>query len=68
MVDKARREGVAGWVRNCSDGSVEAVVQGGDKAVESVIRWAKNGPSFCQVDRVEVEDATGQFDRFDIRF
>ena len=33
----AEREGVAGWVRNTSDGTVEAVLEGDAAAVERVI-------------------------------
>ena len=35
---------VNGWVRNCEDDSVEAMVQGAEKDVERVIAWCHNGP------------------------
>jgi acylphosphatase len=44
MRREAERLGVAGWVRNAPDGSVEAVVQGPDEAVDALIAWAHDGP------------------------
>jgi acylphosphatase len=44
MRREAVRLGVAGWVRNAPDGSVEAVVQGPDEAVDALIAWAHDGP------------------------
>jgi acylphosphatase len=52
---QARALGLAGWVRNCSDGTVEAVAEGPAEAVEAFIAWARVGPSAAQVDRVEIE-------------
>ena len=48
---------VTGWVRNRSDGSVEAVIQGEPFAVETVTDWARRGPPAARVDRVEIEAA-----------
>ena len=52
--ETALAHGVNGWVRNCPDGSVEAVLQGDDTAVGSVIRWCHDGPSAAWVEKVEV--------------
>ena len=65
MIDVARRLGVAGWVRNRRDGSVEAVVQGPEGAVEAIVAWAREGPRTGRVDAVEVEPADGDFDGFE---
>jgi acylphosphatase len=46
---------LSGWVRNCSDGSVEALVEGTEEAVQHFVRWAQRGPSQARVDRVEVQ-------------
>ena len=53
MLGEAQRHGVAGWVRNRRDGSVEAVVQGEPDAVEAVIAWARRGPPSARVTDVD---------------
>ena len=68
MRQLARRSSVTGWVRNRSDGSVEAIVQGKPDAVEKMIKWAHRGPDAAQVIEVQIEDAQGQFDSFDLLF
>lgn len=54
LVELARRLGVAGWVRNRADGSVEALVQGSPQAVQALIDWAHRGPERAQVEAVRV--------------
>ena len=60
---RARAEslGVAGWVRNTGDGSVEGVLEGSDDHVESLLAWCRRGPAGAQVDDVETaeEEPTG---------
>ncbi len=64
----AESRGVAGWVRNRDDGSVEAWFEGDADAVESMVRWAGSGPSRAEVESVDVEDvAPERHDRFDVR-
>jgi len=53
---KARQLGVAGWVRNRPDGSVEAVFEGSPAAVEAAVGFVHGGPPRAHVDRVEVRD------------
>jgi acylphosphatase len=57
----ARWRGVAGWVRNRPDGTVEAVFEGEPEAVEALVRFCEAGPRGAVVERVEVEteDAEG---------
>ncbi|MGE4331420.1 acylphosphatase [Diaphorobacter sp.] len=57
MTEAAQRLGVQGWVRNRSDGSVEALVAGPAHAVQALIEWAHEGPPAARVDRVQVQDA-----------
>ena len=56
IADEARRHGVRGWVRNRSDGSVEAVLVGEDADVQNIIAWARRGPPSSRVDNVAVSD------------
>jgi acylphosphatase len=51
---EAQARGVGGWVRNCSDGSVEAVFEGASDAVEGLVEWCRSGPSRASVSDVEV--------------
>jgi acylphosphatase len=53
---RAQTVGVAGWVRNNRDGTVEAVFEGDPEAVESLVRFAHDGPRGARVDRVDVVD------------
>lgn len=52
---KAEELGVNGWVRNMPDGSVEAVFEGDEQAVEKLIEWCHSGPEMARVEKVEVE-------------
>ena len=52
----ARSRGVAGWVRNRSDGSVEAVFEGDPEGVESLVRLCREGPRGAEVLRADIED------------
>jgi acylphosphatase len=52
----ACEQGVAGWVRNRSDGAVEAWLEGPAEAVEKVVAWCHEGPPRAQVEQVDVED------------
>jgi acylphosphatase len=54
---KAESRGVRGWVRNCSDGSVEAQFEGDPEAVDAMVAFAGEGPRGAQVERVDVSDA-----------
>jgi acylphosphatase len=52
----AEQHGVAGWVTNRWDGSVEAVFEGEKGAVERLVAFSRKGPRGARVDRVEVTD------------
>ena len=68
--DSMRREaqmlGIAGWVRNRSDGTVEAAVQGEPADVDAIVRWANRGPERAQVERVEIEPHDGNYSNFEV--
>ena len=67
MVDAARELGIAGWVRNRSDGCVEALVQGEPQQIDAIVAWARKGPRGARVDAIEIEPAEGEFDGFEQR-
>jgi acylphosphatase len=54
--EQAGELGVAGWVRNCPDGSVEAHVQGKGSAVDQMIKRMRAGPPHAQVDQLTIEE------------
>ena len=54
--DEAEAAGVAGWVRNRDDGSVEAVFEGDADAVERVVEFCRSGPSSASVEDVDVAE------------
>ena len=53
--DRARSLGLAGWVRNAADGTVEAAFEGDDERVASMIEWCRRGPPGARVEDVEVD-------------
>jgi acylphosphatase len=52
----ADREGVAGWVRNNPDGTVEAVFEGDADAVERLVALSREGPPGARIQDVELFD------------
>jgi len=67
---KAERFRITGFVRNLSDGRVEAILEGEREKVEKVIEWARRGPFFAKVNEVEIkeENYKGEFKNFEIRY
>jgi acylphosphatase len=59
---RAESVGVAGWIRNADDGSVEAVFEGADEQVESLLAWCRRGPQGARVEEVEAvrEEPAGE--------
>ena len=60
---EAEARGLAGWVRNRRDGTVEAVLQGDSGAVQAVLEWARRGPPAAHVEHVDAQPAQGELDR-----
>jgi acylphosphatase len=52
--DRARSLGLGGWVRNAADGTVEAVFEGTEDRVASLVAWCRRGPAGARVDDVAV--------------
>jgi acylphosphatase len=68
--DEAARRGLAGWVRNLPDGSVECVAEGDEAALRALVAWCRGGPPGARVERVveEWSGATGEHDRFRVTY
>lgn len=67
--NQARLRGLSGWVRNLSDGRVEAVFEGDKEAVEEMVEFCKQGPPGSNVDDVDVswEKPSHKYREFEIR-
>ena len=67
--EKALALGLAGWVKNMPDGSVEALAQGPKEDVEALIAWCWKGPPLARVNQVAVEwtDPDKGFKKFEVR-
>jgi acylphosphatase len=59
--------GVLGWVRNLPDGKVEAIFEGEEQAVKTLVEFSRHGPSYAKVENVTVtyEDYAGEFADFE---
>lgn len=66
--DTAREEGADGWVRNLDDGRVEAVFEGPETVVDTMVEFCHEGSPAATVEDVsiEYEDPEG-LDGFEIR-
>lgn len=67
---QARSLGLSGYVRNLPDGTVEAVAEGPQEALEKLLGQLRVGSPEARVDRVDSHwtDHSGEFDRFEVRF
>jgi acylphosphatase len=61
MAQEAQRLGLAGWVRNRADGSVEALAHGAAPAVQALIDWAHQGPALARVDGVIASEVADDY-------
>jgi acylphosphatase len=59
---------LTGWVKNLSNGDVEAVAEGDPKSLLAFADWCRRGPPEARVESVKLDsaDATGEFKAFDI--
>lgn len=65
----ANNLGVKGWVRNRSDGHVEACLEGDEGAVDALLAWCAFGPRYGQVEEVVIREGrfSGTYRDFSIR-
>ncbi len=61
---------LTGWVRNLSDGRVEAVFEGEDANVDKMLAWCQHGPPAARVQEVIFDDQTysGEFSNFGVKY
>ena len=68
-VQQAQDLGLCGWVRNLADGRVEAVAQGHDRDVRTLIDLLQTGPAASEVTDLQVEEIKHEaLPRFEVRF
>ena len=58
MLDLAKKNSVTGWVRNASDGSVEAYLQGEESSVNNLLALCWEGPTIADVEDVLTQDSS----------
>lgn len=65
----AQQHGVTGWVRNLSDGAVEACFEGEGRDVLAMVQWCRRGPELARVDELVEQQGeyTGEFTGFQVR-
>ena len=56
LSQEAVKKDIHGWVKNRSDGTVEALLHGPDNEVEALIEASRNGPPIAEVTKVEIDD------------
>ncbi len=68
--DKALGLGLAGWVRNVRDGSVEIMAEGEKEILEELLEWCSEGPASASVSKVEHEwlESRDEFSDFRIKY
>jgi len=68
--DEAKKRGLTGWVKNLHDRRVEAVFEGKDEEVQSMVSWCRTGPPHAVVTDVSVEGESyrGEFADFTVRW
>ena len=68
--ETAENLGVRGWVKNRSDGNVEAIFEGEKKYVDLVLKWCSEGPLYAKVKRVDIswEEYSGEYYDFRISY
>jgi acylphosphatase len=54
VLDAVRGTGLAGWVRNLADGSLECLAEGPEAQLRSLLALLEHGPPGARVDSVEV--------------
>ncbi|MEK7523661.1 MAG: acylphosphatase [Patescibacteria group bacterium] len=53
--EKALELGIAGWIKNTSDGGVALVAQGKEEQLKAFLQWCKKGPPRAEVLHVDIQ-------------
>jgi acylphosphatase len=61
FAEAASALGLAGWVCNLRNGTVEACVHGDAEAIDAIVTWAKRGPPAARVERVNIVESDEDF-------
>lgn len=66
---KAEQLGVSGWVKNNSDGTVSALAQGHQEALQEFVSWCQEGPPLASVKDIDIafEPIDEKFEGFYIK-
>lgn len=69
VLDRAQRRQLTGWVRNTYQGQVEVLAEGSRDQLDGFLDEVRRGPrsAFVTECKVEWENATGEFSRFEVR-
>ena len=66
----AKKKNVSGWVKNLKDGRVEALFEGEDLDVSSIVEWCHAGSANARVEDIKIknEKFTGEFSKFEVLY
>ena len=66
----AKKNDVNGWVRNLKDGRVEALLEGDDVNVSTLVEWCHAGSANARVEDIDIknEKYTGEFSKFEVLY
>lgn len=66
---KASELNLKGLVENSSDGSVLIIAEGEEKNLLDLLKWAKIGPEFAEIEKIDSHfaEATGEFKNFQVK-
>lgn len=69
VATKARNLGLAGWVRNLPNSSVELIAEGEETKLKQLIEWCRMGPPAARVEHVDISwgEVGGNLKAFQIR-
>jgi len=66
----AKKNNVNGWVRNLKDGRVEALLEGDDVDVSTLVEWCHAGSANARVEDIDIknEKYSGEFLKFEVLY